>query len=57
MTDNLITANHAKAGDAKLLAYVLPWQNTVAGLPGGDVLLDHVLPHSLRKNCLGYAGG
>jgi hypothetical protein len=34
-TDNLITANHAKAWDAKLLAYVLPRQNTVAGLPGG----------------------
>jgi hypothetical protein len=28
-------ANHAKAWDAKLLAYVLLRQNTVAGLPGG----------------------
>jgi hypothetical protein len=38
VTDNLITANHAKAWDAKLLAYVLPRQNTVAGLPGVYVL-------------------
>ena len=38
MTDNLITANHAKAWGAKLLAYVLPRQNTVAELPGVYVL-------------------
>jgi len=38
-TDNLITANHSKGWGAKLLAYVLPRQNTVAGLPGVYVLL------------------
>jgi len=39
VTDNLITANHAKAWGAKLLAYLLLRQDTVAELPGVYVLM------------------
>jgi hypothetical protein len=39
VTDNLITANHAKVWGAKLLAYLLPRQNRVAELPGVYVLM------------------
>src|SRR2546425_13295142 len=34
-TKRLITANHSKGWDAKLLAYVPQTRDTVAGLPGG----------------------
>ena len=42
--NNLIKANHAKAWDAKLLAYVSPKRNRVAGLPGGLSSLSLMSP-------------
>ena len=50
-------ANHAKAWDAKLLAYLLPRQNTVAGLPGGLTSPTTSSGTASATNCLGFAGG
>jgi hypothetical protein len=48
-TRRLLKANPAKAGDAKLLAYVPPWRDRVAGLPAHRAPPGAVLWHGLKR--------